>query len=346
MKSSSIPTSVIEPLSAPMLAPIAAPRKGTKKISPNRKPQKAPLIAPAPPMLCSSRVLGFLLPWGQLTTAASSRVISCRSCRPCRAISTLSAPAGSSNFSTDSVAKGTFLLLRWIARSPPASPAPDRPRCPRLYGPRTPYYTLGHRSSPSSCFSLDYLRTRTSENSVWAKFRERLSQGARKDVRAAAQRPWGSSSPLSKSSSMCSLAACTSSGLTRISSISIWLQLRRTYSSSSASLRLAPAFRRWMMYCRTLCLRSASGPSPVPPINVSQNDPCSATATHSSCYPYRTPQSHTRIFASDNGRYSPTSWNAVKRKSNFGESPFYELRCMPFSLLSCFGSIDTIGTQP
>src|SRR5215204_4115675 len=42
--------------------PPAAPRNGTKKISPNRKPQKAPLIAPAPPMLCSSRVLGFLLP--------------------------------------------------------------------------------------------------------------------------------------------------------------------------------------------------------------------------------------------------------------------------------------------
>src|SRR5215204_4941216 len=146
-------------------------------------------------------------------------------------------------------------------------------------------------------------------------------KGVGRDVQAEAQRLPGSSSPLSKSSSMCSLAACTSSELTRISSISIWLQLRRTYSSSSASLRLAPAFRRWMMYCRTLCLRSASGPSPVPPINVSQNDPCSATATHSSCYPYRTPQSHTRIFASDNGRYSPTSWNAVKRKSNFGEYP-------------------------
>ena len=45
MKSSSIPTSVIEPLSAPIPAPIAAPRKGTKKISPNRKPQNAPLLS-------------------------------------------------------------------------------------------------------------------------------------------------------------------------------------------------------------------------------------------------------------------------------------------------------------
>src|ERR687897_1673078 len=116
MKSSSIPTSVIEPLSAPMLAPIAAPRKGTKKISPNRKPQKAPLIAPMPAMLCRSRVLGFLLPWGQLTTAASSSVIICRSWRPCRAISTLSAPAGSSNFSTDSVATRYSLLFRWSAQ--------------------------------------------------------------------------------------------------------------------------------------------------------------------------------------------------------------------------------------
>src|SRR5215211_835945 len=149
---------------------------------------------------------------------------------------------------------------------------------------------------------------------------------ARDVSEAEPQRAPGSSSPLSKSSSMCSLAACTSSGLMRISSISGWVQLRRTYSSWSTSRRLAPPFRRWMMYWRTFSLRPASGPSPVPPINVSQNDPCSATATHSSCYPYRTPQSHTRIFASDNGRYSPTSWNAVKRKSNFGEFTFHALR--------------------
>src|SRR5215212_4727487 len=53
MKSSLIPTSAIDPVSAPIPAPIAAPRKGTKKISPNRKPQKAPPSAPAPPVLCS-----------------------------------------------------------------------------------------------------------------------------------------------------------------------------------------------------------------------------------------------------------------------------------------------------
>ena len=92
MKSSLIPTSANDPERPPMLAPIAAPRKGTKKISPNRKPQKAPLIAPMPAVLCSWWVLGFLLPWGQLTTAASSRVIIARSCMPCRASSTRSAP--------------------------------------------------------------------------------------------------------------------------------------------------------------------------------------------------------------------------------------------------------------
>src|SRR5215207_5971596 len=103
-KSSWMPTSARAPVIPPMPAPIAAPRNGTKKIRPNRKPQNAPLIAPAPAVLCSWRVVGFLLRWGQLTTAASSSVISCRSCMPCRAMSTLSAPLGSSNFSTDSVA--------------------------------------------------------------------------------------------------------------------------------------------------------------------------------------------------------------------------------------------------
>src|SRR5215207_5102700 len=88
MKSSLMPTSAIEP--APMAAPIAAPRKGTKKMSPNRNPQKAPPRAPEPP--CSWRVVGFLFPWGQLTTAASSRLIICCSCSPCRARSTRSAP--------------------------------------------------------------------------------------------------------------------------------------------------------------------------------------------------------------------------------------------------------------
>jgi hypothetical protein len=45
-----------------MPAPIAAPRKGTKKIMPNRKPQNAPQVAPAPAVLCSWWVVGFLLP--------------------------------------------------------------------------------------------------------------------------------------------------------------------------------------------------------------------------------------------------------------------------------------------
>src|SRR5215211_6321487 len=85
MKSSSMPTSDI----APDIPPIAAPRKGTKKIIPIRNPQNAPQPALPP---CSSRVLGFLLPWGQLTTAASSSVINSRSCMPCRATMTRSAP--------------------------------------------------------------------------------------------------------------------------------------------------------------------------------------------------------------------------------------------------------------
>src|SRR5215218_7191290 len=111
IKSSSIPTSARAPVIPPMPAPIAAPRKGTKKISPNRKPQKAPQPAPAPAVLCSWRVVGFLLPCGQLTTAASSRVISCRSCMPCRATRTRSAPLGSLNFSTDNVAIRTLLFI-------------------------------------------------------------------------------------------------------------------------------------------------------------------------------------------------------------------------------------------
>src|SRR5215210_1509940 len=104
IKSSSMPTSDI----APDIPPIAAPRRGTKKIIPIRKPQKAPQPAPPP---CNSRVLGFLLPWGQLTTAASSSVINSRSCMPCRAIRTRSAPLGSLNFSTDSVAIRVILAV-------------------------------------------------------------------------------------------------------------------------------------------------------------------------------------------------------------------------------------------
>src|SRR5215207_8883032 len=118
IKSSSIPTSDNEP----DIAPTAAPRKGTKKIIPIRNPQNAPQPAPPP---CSWRVLGFLLPCGQLTTAASSRVIICRSCRPSRAMSTLSAPPGSLNFSTDSVAI-LYSLSFALDRTTPLSIASSR----------------------------------------------------------------------------------------------------------------------------------------------------------------------------------------------------------------------------
>src|SRR5215204_6179852 len=142
MKSSSMPTSAIDPVSAPMLAPIAAPRKGTKKIRPNKKPQKAPPIAPAPAVLANWRVLGFLLPSGQVTTAASCRVIISRSCIPCRAMSTLSAPPGSLNFSTDSVAIRYSFLSVGPHDSPQHELALDRPLLPPLCGVRPAYYTL------------------------------------------------------------------------------------------------------------------------------------------------------------------------------------------------------------
>src|ERR671912_2446342 len=129
MKSSLIPTSAIEPVSPPMPAPIAAPRNGTKKISPNKKPQKAPQVAPPPAVLCSWWVLGFLSPAGHLTTAASWRVIICRSCRPSRAMSTLSAPPGSLNFSTDNVAILYSLLCVGPHDSPQHALARDQPSC-------------------------------------------------------------------------------------------------------------------------------------------------------------------------------------------------------------------------
>src|SRR5215218_5050410 len=113
MKAPSIPTSAREPLSAPMPAPTAIPSSGKKKITPNNNPQNAPKAAPAPVVLESWRVWGFLRSSGQLTTAASFRVISWRSCMPCKVSSTRSAPLGSLNFSTDSVAKtpSSFLSL-------------------------------------------------------------------------------------------------------------------------------------------------------------------------------------------------------------------------------------------
>src|SRR5215203_2609600 len=113
MNSASIPSFSREvDREAAVPAPIAAPRKGMKKISPNKKPQKAPPSAISP-MRWSCGILGFLLPSGQLTTAASSRVIIFRSCMPCRAISVRAAARGSSNFSTDSVAIASLLQV-WI----------------------------------------------------------------------------------------------------------------------------------------------------------------------------------------------------------------------------------------
>ena len=80
MKLSSIPTSAIEPDNAPSAAPIAIPSNGMKKSSPNNKPQKLPPNAPAPVMLCSCSVLGFLRPSGQVTIAASTISISSAFC--------------------------------------------------------------------------------------------------------------------------------------------------------------------------------------------------------------------------------------------------------------------------
>src|SRR5918994_6119672 len=110
-----------------MEAPTAMPRRGTKKSRPNRKPQNAPQVAAAPVVADIWWVFGFLFPWGQLTTAASSRLIICRSWRPCRAMSTLSAPPGSLNFSTDSVAIGYPFLSVGPHDSPQHELALDRP---------------------------------------------------------------------------------------------------------------------------------------------------------------------------------------------------------------------------
>ena len=71
MKSSSMPTSVIDPDSAPMPAPTAMPSSGTKKIRPKSRPQKDPPMAPAPVRLCSCLVFGFFAPTGNDTMAAS-----------------------------------------------------------------------------------------------------------------------------------------------------------------------------------------------------------------------------------------------------------------------------------
>src|SRR5215213_5390010 len=61
---------------------------------------------------------------------------------------------------------------------------------------------------------------------------------------------------------MCSRAACTSSGLAQISSISAGEALRRTYSSPMTSCSPAPSPRRWMMYSITLSSRGEWWPRP------------------------------------------------------------------------------------
>ena len=83
MKSSLIPTSVIEPARAPMPAPIAAPSSGTKKIKPNSMPQNVPPSAPAAVMLLNWRVFGFFFSDSQETTAASSILINSWACSDC-----------------------------------------------------------------------------------------------------------------------------------------------------------------------------------------------------------------------------------------------------------------------
>jgi len=67
MKSSSMPTSAMEPDRAPMAAPTAMPSSGTKKMSPNKRPQKLPPRAPALFRLCNCSVFGFFLPSAQYT---------------------------------------------------------------------------------------------------------------------------------------------------------------------------------------------------------------------------------------------------------------------------------------
>src|SRR5262245_64266636 len=68
-----------------------------------RKPQKAPPIAPARAVLNICLVFGPLLPCGQVTTAASTNLISCCCCSRCRIRSAWSAPSALLNSNTDRV---------------------------------------------------------------------------------------------------------------------------------------------------------------------------------------------------------------------------------------------------
>src|SRR5262245_42439484 len=78
-----------------------------------RKPQNAPPRAPARAVLVICFVLGFLLPCGQVTTAASTNLISCCCCSRCRIRSAWSAPSGLLNSNTDRV-DITYILLKYL----------------------------------------------------------------------------------------------------------------------------------------------------------------------------------------------------------------------------------------
>ena len=73
MKSSSIPTSAIDPLTPPSAAPTAMPKSGTKNSSPNSNPQNEPESAPTPARLCNCLVFGRFLPAGQLSHGSRHR---------------------------------------------------------------------------------------------------------------------------------------------------------------------------------------------------------------------------------------------------------------------------------
>src|SRR5262245_21621651 len=78
-----------------------------------RKPQNAPPIAPARAVLNVCFVFGPLLPCGQVTTAASTNLISCCCCSRCRIRSAWSAPSGLLNSNTDRVVI-TYILLKCL----------------------------------------------------------------------------------------------------------------------------------------------------------------------------------------------------------------------------------------
>jgi len=103
-KPSSMPMWVSDPASAPVAAPTANPSSGTKKMRPKRKPQNAPPRAPAPVRLLRCRVLGFFLPSGQVTMAASWTLIVSSDCSRSSVPSAVSAPSAVCNFQTVKVA--------------------------------------------------------------------------------------------------------------------------------------------------------------------------------------------------------------------------------------------------